>query len=30
MSAFVKSFDDQIKWMLLLEGDDLLEKCNTF
>ena len=30
MSAFVKSFDSQIKWMLLVEGDGSLEKCNAF
>ena len=29
-SAYVKSYDEQTKWMyFLIEGDDLLEKCNT-
>ena len=31
MSMYVKSYDDQIKWMyFLIEDDDLLEKYNTF
>ena len=29
-SAYVKSFDEQTKWIyFLFEDDDLLEKCNT-
>ena len=29
-SAYVKSYDEQIKWMyFLIENDDLLEKYNT-
>ena len=30
-SNYVKSYDDETKWMcLLIENDDLLEKYNTF
>ena len=30
MSAYVKSYDVQTKWMyILIEDDDLLEKYNT-
>ena len=29
MSAFVKSYSRQIKWICLLIEDDLLEKYNT-
>ena len=30
MSAYVKRYDGQTKWMYFLNGiDDLLEKCNT-
>ena len=30
VSAYVKSYDGQTKWMyFLIEDDELLEKCNT-
>ena len=30
MSAYVKDYDGQTKWMyFLIEDDDLFEKCNT-
>ena len=30
-SAYVKSYDEQTKWIyFLIEGDELLEKYNTF
>ena len=29
-SAYAKTYDREIKWMyFLIEGDDLLRKCNT-